>query len=24
VSFENATTGQKAQIRVEPGKTLIR
>jgi hypothetical protein len=24
VSFENAATGQRAQIRVEPGKTVIR
>jgi hypothetical protein len=24
VSFENASTGQRAQIRVEPGKTVIR
>ena len=24
VSFENPTTGQRAQIRVEPGKTVIR
>ena len=24
VSFENPTTGQRAQIRVEPGKTVIK
>src|SRR3954464_8237598 len=24
VSFENPTTGERAQIRVEPGKTVIR
>ena len=24
VSFENASTGQRAQIRVEPGKTVIK